>query len=749
MTLALVCAGLIAAFPMPDASPPDVSRAYEEVRSQAGRSPDDQVRLALWCEAHGLTAERLNHLALAVLADPKHATARGLMGLVALDGRWLRPDAVAARAQADPTLAEYDVRRQKTPYTADGQWALGVWCDEHGLKDQARAHLTVVTRLDPAREPAWKRLGYKRHEGRWATDAQLAADRADVEAQKQADKRWKPLLEKYKAMLDQPSRRDEAESALSAIVDSRAVPSIGRIFATSEATQPRAVRLLGQVDAPSASRALASLAVFAKSAEARRAAAETLRGRDPREYAALLIGLIRDPIKYEVKPVGGPGSPGVLVVEGKKANFKRFYAPTSAIQPGDSIGIDPFGRPVVRHPLDFHAHSRGSNPFNPHSMTGMAVTYSDLYTSWGQGTGDLAAIGLSPGHWNGAISETGDLYVPGPSGQGNLAFPMPGKADMTPAGFARALAGGHPAARAGASHPVAAISSPLASRGSAIANPRDFATETDVEFTLAQAIAETNKAAIASGQQLASDVAAIEATNRAVGEANERVVGILNSATGQNLPADRKAWERWWVDSLGYAQVAGQTATKPTFVEVIPSGYQPQVTPTNISTTRLMVNGISCFGGGTRVQTIAGPRPIESLRVGDRVLTQSTATGALGYRPILVVHHNPPSPTFVIRVAGDTIVSSPFHRFWKAGRGWVMARDIRPGDRLRTLDGVSEVEGVDQGKVQLVFNLDVAEDADFFAGSAAALVHDNTLPDPRLAPFDAAPAAVASARRGE
>ena len=47
------------------------------------------------------------------------------------------------------------------------------------------------------------------------------------------------------------------------------------------------------------------------------------------------------------------------------------------------------------------------------------------------------------------------------------------------------------------------------------------------------------------------------------------------------------------------------------------------------------------------------------------------------------------------------------------------------------------VEAVEADKVQLVFNLDVADDADFFAGNVGALVHDNTLPDPRLAPFDA------------
>ena len=82
-------------------------------------------------------------------------------------------------------------------------------------------------------------------------------------------------------------------------------------------------------------------------------------------------------------------------------------------------------------------------------------------------------------------------------------------------------------------------------------------------------------------------------------------------------------------------------------------------------------------------------------------------------------------------------MSSPFHRFWVAGKGWVMARDLKGGETLRLLGGPARVESVDEGPVQPVFNLDVAGDHDFFAGDAAALVHDNTLPDVRLSPFDA------------
>ena len=123
--------------------------------------------------------------------------------------------------------------------------------------------------------------------------------------------------------------------------------------------------------------------------------------------------------------------------------------------------------------------------------------------------------------------------------------------------------------------------------------------------------------------------------------------------------------------------------------------------------------------------------------------------GALGYHPVTVIHYNPPSPTFLVKVDGDTVVSSPFHRFWIAGSGWVMAADLKGGETLRLLDGPRGLESVEKRPgPQLVFNLDVAEAHDFFAGARRVLVHDNTLPEIRLEPFDVVPelTAAASAR---
>jgi len=704
MTLALiVSAGLLAA--SPDAPPPEVARAYQEARARAGRSPGDQVKLALWCEAHGLTAERLNHLALAVLADPTNAAARGLMGLVALDGRFQRPEVVAARVKADPTLDEYNARRMKAPYTADGQWALGLWADEHGLKDQARAHFTAVTRLDPARDHAWQRLGYRRHGPRWLTDERAAAEKAESVAQKQADKRWHPQIDRLKAMLDNPAKRKEAETALAAITDPRAVPSIQGAFVDGRpGDQLRAVQLLGQVDAPAASRALAALAVLPKAAEVRRAAVETLRQRDPRDFVRLWIGLVRDPIKYEVKPVGKPGSPGTLLVEGQKSNLRRVYAPppmpTVPNVPGARLSYDANGLPVVTEPIGRIA------------FAGM-VAYLPTYTYDGP---QLVAAVTQAAHG------------------GNLQHIV-----------AQQAATGHPAQRSTGYLPyefsAEAVAVVMNTNGGG--GVRRMEQESDIRIPIGQMMVEAQRGAEVARQQLAGDLAAIEQANASVRRSNEPVLHALQEVTGKELGDDATAWARWWTDQQGYAFQSDQTAERPTIVESVPLAFTPTAFPQIVVGPVFPTTGHSCFGAGTAVRTIAGDRAIESILAGDRVLAQDPKTGSLTYQPVVAAFHNPPAPTLRVRLGEDSVVATGIHRFWKAGHGWTMARDLKPGDPIRALGGIARVEAVEDEKVQPVFNLEVAEGHSFLVGKLGVLVHDNSLVEPNTSPFDASAVPVA------
>ena len=209
---------------------PDLA-AYEAAKAKAGRDADAQVKLALWCEAHGLTAERIKHLTLATLIDPAHAAARGLLGLISYQGKWQHPDQVSREATTDPArkalVEEYMRRRAKAPDKADDQWKLALWCEQSGLNEQAVAHLNRVVQLDPRRDAAWRRLGYKKVGQRWARPELLTAEKAELEAQVRANKFWKPRLEHLKVDLGghDRSKRSLAVQALGQISDPRAVPS--------------------------------------------------------------------------------------------------------------------------------------------------------------------------------------------------------------------------------------------------------------------------------------------------------------------------------------------------------------------------------------------------------------------------------------------------------------------------------------------------------------------------------------------
>lgn len=69
MVVTLLVASLLAAGPTAAPESADLA-AYREARDRAGKEPGAQVRLALWCEQHGLTEQRARHLALALVADP-------------------------------------------------------------------------------------------------------------------------------------------------------------------------------------------------------------------------------------------------------------------------------------------------------------------------------------------------------------------------------------------------------------------------------------------------------------------------------------------------------------------------------------------------------------------------------------------------------------------------------------------------------------------------------------------------------
>ena len=243
---------------------------------------------------------------------------------------------------------------------------------------------------------------------------------------------------------------------------------------------------------------------------------------------------------------------------------------------------------------------------------------------------------------------------------------------------------------------------------------------------------------------IVDDVQRIEETNAQINETNGRLLPILESLTGQKMGADQVAWQKWWSEQLGYVYNDRYSDNKASISEIVDA---PEINrPLPIVNVNATVRH-SCFAAGTLVTTLSGPRKIESIAVGDRVLSEHTTSGVLSFQPVLATHLTGPAETFRISLAGETIVATGIHRFWTAGKGWTMARDLRAGDRLRMLGGVATIDSIEPGATQMVYNLNVAENRDFMVGSAGLLVHDYGFVLPVSEPFDRVANAVSVASR--
>jgi hypothetical protein len=700
-TLAWIAAALVITTGM--GGPPDdgTRNQYEKLRQATPADAASQIQLALWCEKNGIKQERARHLAKALLTDPENVLARSLMGQVKDGEEWKTPEDIAQDVAGDEARAEYRARRARVRNTVVDQAMLAQWCEKNGLVQEAQAHWRAVVRLDPRHDAAWKALGCKKVNGRWMTDAQVDAAKAEADAQKEADRAWGARLSRLLADLNgkNQARRDQAERILDDIDDPRAVPSICQVFFRGGSRDAhRGVQLLAQVDHPAASRALAAVALFQDAADVRAVAAGALRQRDPREYGFLVASQLVDLVRFEVRPVGGPGSPGVLFVEGKQFDTRRVYrAPLPDIRPGqDRIDYDANGMPFLTRYLGTTtarlnaAPSNGSDPAR------------NLPTS---------AQGRATGERLGAV-------------HGPNASRIMGQA------FADFLA------------PNPLMGNPLADqreRWTYVLTQQNFAS-----FSLAQMAQEADKQAMSAQARLEADVARLKFQNDQIARWNERAKAVLQGVIGEDLGPSRYPWLAWAIDVEGYYVPTPSESPRPVVSQFVDPTYTPQLDVVRNSTSTVTATATatasrshSCFAAGTPVLARDGMTPIEKVRPGDLVLTCDTSSGALTFQPVLRAFHNPPNKTLRLALdGGETIVCTPIHRLWKAGTGWVMARELKPGDAIRAMDHIAQVRAVADGETQPVFNLEVASGQSFFVGDTKALVHDNSLITRVADPFD-------------
>jgi hypothetical protein len=143
--------------------------------------------------------------------------------------------------------------------------------------------------------------------------------------------------------------------------------------------------------------------------------------------------------------------------------------------------------------------------------------------------------------------------------------------------------------------------------------------------------------------------------------------------------------------------------------------------------------GAGSFTAGTSVLTDKGSRPIEDIKVGERVLSRDEQTGAQDWHFVMGTTVNK-EPVYKLNLHSqkesapqDELGVSAEHPFWVKGKGWTAAEELKSDSEVLNAHGewlqVGSFES--QTDEQITYNLSVEGGHSFFVGENQAWVHNN------------------------
>ncbi|MBL8890940.1 MAG: Hint domain-containing protein [Planctomycetaceae bacterium] len=255
-------------------------------------------------------------------------------------------------------------------------------------------------------------------------------------------------------------------------------------------------------------------------------------------------------------------------------------------------------------------------------------------------------------------------------------------------------------------------------------NPRQrMATNGDVNRVLN----ENRRNAAASMQQMEQ---AREVYNLSIEQQNSRIMFVLRQITGQDAGPTPDAWWTWWYDQNDFSYYQR------------PVSYRAQSLPTSLTTGEVMGSSGTvtwgtaggsgdCFVAGTVAWTERGRLPIETLRTGDRVLSRDLRTNQLVYRNVITSTIREATQTLQIQLPNETLRVSGGHPLHVDGEGWVRVRDLKPGMALTGRESPVVIQAISPGATEVLYNLVVERDSNFYVGQQGVLSHDHSIPATR------------------
>lgn len=143
------------------------------------------------------------------------------------------------------------------------------------------------------------------------------------------------------------------------------------------------------------------------------------------------------------------------------------------------------------------------------------------------------------------------------------------------------------------------------------------------------------------------------------------------------------------------------------------------------------LGGCPCFSGDTVVDTADGPKPIDTIAVGDSVWARDPVTDAVTLRPVDRIFVTPGEPLVAVAVEHvngrvEAIRATHGHPFWVPAKGWIVAESLAPGDELVAHGGQREIVRslAALPERETVYNLEVRDLHTYFVGRGGVWVHN-------------------------
>lgn len=210
---------------------------------------------------------------------------------------------------------QYDEIKDQYQDTAEDQFKLALWCEEHKLPKQRKLHLEKTIELDPDHAQAREKLGYVNRDGKWMTANELKEakglvryngryvtpqEKEILEQKKRQDdeeKEWHARVKMWKSWLtgNDQSKAHMGEERLRSIDDPQALEAVVGHLSKEKDESLRVLmcEILGNLPGEQATIELVKRCIIDVSANVRYAATDKLAEREDPQAVRMLVGALK------------------------------------------------------------------------------------------------------------------------------------------------------------------------------------------------------------------------------------------------------------------------------------------------------------------------------------------------------------------------------------------------------------------------------------------------------------------------